>query len=262
MTAPTWASGDAYDAYVGRWSRVVADEFLAWVGMSRRARWLDVGCGTGALSETVVRAWDAAHVHAVDRSEAFVSTAHRRLPSASVSCAVADAQALPLRDGSVDVVISGLMLNFVPRPEGAVAEMARVLRGDGVCALYVWDYGGQMQFMRYFWDAAVALSSDAAAFDEGRRFSICAPDALESLFRSAGFRDVVSRAIDVPTRFRDFDDYWTPFLGGQGPAPGYVSRLSEPDRTALRERLRESLPTTADGSIPLVARAWAVRGNR
>jgi SAM-dependent methyltransferase len=258
----TWASGEAYDAYVGRWSRLVAREFLTWLAMPRGGRWLDVGCGTGALSETVVVDAEPAHVYAVDRSAAFVATARGRLPTARASCVVADAQSVPLRDLSVDAVISGLVLNFVPRPEVAIGEMARVLRGDGGAAVYVWDYSGEMQLMRYFWAAAVALSSDAAAFDEGWRFSICNPDALESLFRSAGFREVESRAIDVPTRFRDFDDYWTPFLGGQGPGPGYVTRLSETDRAALRERLRATLPTTADGSIPLIARAWAVRGTK
>ena len=116
--------------------------------------------------------------------------------------------------------------------------------------------------MRYFWDAAVALDRKAADLDEGRRFPLCAPTPLSDLFRQTGLRAIEVRAIDVPTRFRDFDDYWTPFLGGQAPAPGYCMSLSEEARLTLRERLRCSLPIEKDGSISLIARAWAVRALR
>jgi hypothetical protein len=117
-----------------------------------------------------------------------------------------------------------------------------------------------MQLMRRFWDAAVALDPDAEALDEGRRFPLCRPEPLERLLRDAGLQDVSVRPVDTPTRFRDFDDYWGPFLGGQGPAPGYLMSLSQERRAALRERLRAALPAAADGSIRLIARAWAARG--
>jgi len=116
--------------------------------------------------------------------------------------------------------------------------------------------------MRIFWDAAAALDPAANELDEGRRFPICRPEPLAALFRGADLRGVEVRAIDVPTVFRDFDDYWAPFLGGQGPAPGYVMSLSEEARATLRDRIRATLPTAADGSIALTARAWAVRGVR
>jgi hypothetical protein len=120
-----------------------------------------------------------------------------------------------------------------------------------------------MQLMRRFWDAAVALDPAARELDEGRRFgAICRPEHLADLFHDAGLHRVETCAVDVPTVFRDFADYWTPFLGGQGPAPGYAMALSEDRRAALRERIRADLPIAADGSIPLVARAWAVRGER
>lgn len=119
-----------------------------------------------------------------------------------------------------------------------------------------------MQLMRHFWDAAVALDPKANDPDEGRRFPICNPEPLERLFKGAKLTGVAVRPIDVPTIFRDFDDYWMPFLGGQAPAPGYAMSLDEAGRTALRERIRQSLPTEADGSIHLIARAWAVRGRR
>jgi uncharacterized protein YbjT (DUF2867 family) len=119
-----------------------------------------------------------------------------------------------------------------------------------------------MQFMRHFWDAAAALDPAAAELDEGRRFPICWPEALEQLFQAARLKAVEVRPIEIATDFRDFDDFWSPFLGGQGPAPGYVMSLSEERRAALRERIRARLPSSANGSIPLVARAWAVRGTR
>jgi hypothetical protein len=140
--------------------------------------------------------------------------------------------------------------------------MARAVRPGGTVALYVWDYAGRMQMMRAFWAAAVAIDPAAAAHNEGSRFTLCQPEPLAKLFQAAGLTAVESRAIDIPMRFADFDDYWLPFLGGTGPAPAYVARLSEDHRTAIRDRLRTTLPIGADGSIDLAARAWAVRGTR
>ncbi|HEX7124439.1 MAG TPA: class I SAM-dependent methyltransferase [Thermodesulfobacteriota bacterium] len=260
--AETWSGADAYERYVGRWSRLVAADFVAWLGRPPGAAWLDVGCGTGALGETVLALAAPARVEGVDRSAAYVAHARARLGGPRAAFAEADAERLPHADGTFDVVVSGLMLNFVARPEVALTEMARVVRPGGVVGAYVWDYAGGMECMRRFWDAAAALDREAAELDEGRRFPLCRPEALEALFRGAGLAEVASRAIDVPTRFRDFDDYWSPFLGDQGPAPGYAARLDEARRARLRERLRAALPTGADGAIDLVARAWAVRGVR
>jgi hypothetical protein len=119
-----------------------------------------------------------------------------------------------------------------------------------------------MQFMRHFWDAAAELDPAAHDLDEGLRFPICDPAALSQLFRDAGLSRIETRPIDIPTLFKDFDDYWVPFLGGQGPAPGYAMSLSEEQRAQLRERVRQGLPFDGDGSIPLVARAWAAKGNK
>jgi SAM-dependent methyltransferase len=257
-----WASGDAYETYIGRWSRLVASEFLPWLAAARDARWLDVGCGTGALTEMILGSGAPAHIQAVDPSLAYVRFARSRIRDPRTAFVVADARSLPQPAQSVDVVVSGLALNFIPQPDVALAEMARATRAGGIVAVYVWDYAGQMQLVRYFWDAVVALDARASALDEGRRFPVCHPTALEARFRSAQLQDVMSLAIDVPTTFRDFDDYWRPFLGGQGPAPSYAMGLSEEHRIALRERIRAALPIAADGSINLVARAWAVRGTR
>ncbi|HEU4629771.1 MAG TPA: class I SAM-dependent methyltransferase [Gemmatimonadaceae bacterium] len=256
-----WASGDAYEPYVGRWSRLAARELLTWLAVPSGAEWLDVGCGTGALAGTILDVAAPGRVQAVDSSTAYVRHARRHITDPRAAVFAADARALPQRSRSVDAVVSGLVLNFVPQPGAAAAEMARVARADGVVAVYVWDYADGMQLMRYFWDAAAALDARARELDEGHRFPLCHPDALEALFRGAGLQGVESRALDVPTRFADFDDYWTPFLGGQGPAPGYVAGLDGAQRAALRERLRAALPVARDGSIELVARAWAVRGH-
>jgi SAM-dependent methyltransferase len=255
-----WASGDAYEPYVGRWSRLVAREFLAWLDQPKGGRWLDVGCGTGALASAILASADPAAVHGVDPSDGFLATARRNLIDPRVRLENGNAMNLPVESAAYDAVVSGLVLNFVPKPAQAAAEMRRAVRPGGTVALYVWDYGGEMQMMRHFWDAAVALDPAAQAKDESARFPLCNPAPLESLFRTAGFKDVALRAIDVPTVFRDFDDYWTPFLSGQAPAPGYNMSLSEDRRAALRERLRATLPFEKDGTLRLIARAWAIRG--
>ena len=141
-----------------------------------------------------------------------------------------------------------------------VGEMTRAVRSGGLVALYVWDYPGKMELLRYFWDAAADLNPAAIELDEGWRFPLCRPAPLAELFRRAGLHEIQVHTIDIPTRFRNFDEYWSPFLGGQGTAPGYAMSLNEQQRAALRERLRASLPIMSDGNIDLVARAWAVRG--
>jgi SAM-dependent methyltransferase len=255
----TWEQGDPYERYVGRWSRQVAPRFLAWLGRPPGLRWLDVGCGTGALSATILAQAAPASVTGVEPSEGFLATARRRLGD-GVRLESGNAAAIPLASGSIDVTVSGLVLNFVPDTTAALVEMQRVTAPGGTVAAYVWDYAGRMDLMRHFWDAAAALQPEAAALDEGRRFPICHSVALGQAFTDAGLKDVETGAIDVDTVFADFDDYWQPFLGGQGPAPAFAMSLAEDRRALLRERLREKLQAAADGSIAMIARAWAVRG--
>jgi hypothetical protein len=154
-----------------------------------------------------------------------------------------------------DAVVSGLALNFVPSPRDAMAELTRVAAPGGTVAAYVWDYADGMAMLRHFWDAALEL--DPAAPDEGARFPLCQPATLADLWRAAGLTAVQVRAIVVSMVFADFDAYWRPFLGGQGPAPGYLASLSVSERESLRALLRERLP---ERDIRLTARAWAVRG--
>ena len=256
----SWASGAAYEPYVGRWSRPVARTFVEWLDVEPGRLWADVGCGTGALTKTILDLAGPTRVEASDRSPAFIEYARAHVLDPRVAFGVADATAMPQEPETLDVVVSGLMLNFVPKPEDAVAEMRRVTRPGGVVAAYVWDYAGEMQLMRRFWDAAIALDERARELDEAVLFPMCNATALQSLFRGAGLDVVEARAIDVPTPFRDFDDYWRPFLAGGAPAPNYAVSLDAASQRRLRERLRDTLPFNADGSIDLMARAWAVRG--
>ena len=260
MVSDTWAVGDAYEKYVGRWSRRVADEFIRWLDVAPGGSWLDVGCGTGALTATVLNRADPANIIGVDTSDGFLADARNLIVDPRVTFRAGDAQSLPLPDRGFDAVVSGLVLNFVPDPQRAVAEFTRVAKTGGLAAAYVWDYAEGMAMMRSFWDAATILDPAAAKLDEGHRFPLCRPQRLKRLWGDAGLDEVTVEAIEIPTVFSGFDDYWEPFLGGQAPAPGYVTSLTQGDRRALRDLLRTRLPCAPDGSIPLTARAWAVKG--
>ena len=260
MTQDVWASGEAYEAYVGRWSRAVAARFVGWLAVPVGRRWLDVGCGTGALTATVLSAAGPAEIVGVDPSTGFLATASARIDDPRAAFQPADARALPLPDDRFDAVVSGLVLNFVPEPAEAVAEWARVAAPGAVVAAYVWDYAEGMRFMREFWDAAIAVDPAAADLDELRRFPMCRPEPLRALWDGAGLVGVTVTAIEIPTLFADFADFWRPFLGGQGPAPSYLMSRDEEHRDAIRDLLAQRLPTRAGGSIPLTARAWAVKG--
>ena len=256
----SWADGDRYEAYVGRWSRPVARRFLTSLAVPPGGRWLDVGCGTGALTETILETAAPSAVLGVDPSADVVAHAAAQVTDPRASFREGSGQAIPGEDAGFDAVVSGLVLNFVPDPPAALAEMRRVVRPGGVVAAYVWDYAEGMQLIRRFWDAAAERDPAARDLDEGSRFPLCRPEPLRELFTAAGLADVAVEEVVVPTVFADFDDYWAPFLGGTGPAPAYAMSLAELDRAALRESLRARLPSEPDGSVHLTARAWSVRG--
>lgn len=256
----TWERGSPYEQYVGRWSRRIAPMFLSWLHVPAAQTWLDVGCGTGALCAAIVDCCSPLSVTGIEPSEGFLQTAKENL-AGRATLRQGSAAAIPLPNASVDVVVSGLVLNFVADQHAALREMARVAGKGGQIAAYVWDYAGKMELMRCFWDAAVELDPDAAKLDEGVRFPSCRPDALAELFASTGLAEVAVAPIDIPTLFVNFVDYWEPFLGGQGPAPAYVASLDGAARARLRDTIRERLPIAANGSIALTARAWAVRAS-
>jgi SAM-dependent methyltransferase len=255
-----WAVGETYEDFMGRWSRLLAPRFVSWLPVRPTAHWLDVGCGTGALSDAICAAAHPASVVACDPSEPFIEYARQHHVGPRVSFVIAGIGQLPTRPGGFDSVTSLLALNFFPNPEAAIEEMRRNTAVDGLVSACVWDYAGRMEFLRRFWDSAIAVDPNAAELDEGQRFAICRPEALDKLFRRGGLGDVVCESIEIATRFSTFADFWTPLTGGTGPAPSYVASLTSRQREALAARLDRSLPREQNGAISLVARAWVVRG--
>ena len=255
-------SAPGYDAFMGRWSRNLAPQFVAWLSVAPHRRWLDVGCGTGALTAAIQYGAAPCEVWGVDPSAEYVKYAEAALPKAHCQFLVGDAQALPDRLEGFDATVSGLALNLIPDYTRALAEMIRVTRPGGIVAVYVWDFANGMLLLRLLWDAATQLDAAARTFDQGNLYPICKPDPLRELFIGAGLSAVETQALEIPMVFRDFDDYWRPLAAGLGYAPGYVASLPPAQRQQLRERLRTMLPTRDDGSISLTARAWAVRGLR
>ncbi|HWA76905.1 MAG TPA: class I SAM-dependent methyltransferase [Polyangiaceae bacterium] len=257
-----WAVGNAYDRYMGRWSRLMAREFLGWLQQERGAHWLELGCGTGALTSGICERCEPATIVACDQSASFIEHARASVVDARASFVVADATALPARNEGFDVVVSGLVLNFIPDPVRALTLMRERVRAGGTVAAYVWDYLGGLEFLQHFWDEAKALDSNAAPLDEARRFSGWQLFELRSHFAAANLGNVESTVLRVETTFANFEDYWQPFLGGAGPAPSYVATLTRQQRDALAERLRARLPFAPDGSLRLGARAFALRAQR
>lgn len=259
-TPDVWKSADSYERFMGRWSRLMAEKFLRWLDPPPGVDWLDVGCGTGALTEAVLAHAIPRSVFGCDPSAAFVRHARLRSVDPRAGFEVAAAEKLPFPHGAFDFVVSGLALNFFPDAGAGLKEMARVARLGGTVATYLWDYAREMRMLRLFWDVAAELDPDAIELHEGRRFDLCNPHHLEDLFRAGGLVDVETQPLDGFARFEDFDDFWSPFLGGQGPAPSYVATLSGARQVELRDRIRGRLPVLPDGSLSLLIRAWAVRG--
>lgn len=263
MQGDRWDSGAAYQTFMGRWSRRLAPIFVRWVGVDEGGCWLDVGSGTGALVEGILAEASPRRIVACDASAPYVEAARGRIDDPRVEFVVADADdALPRDPEGYDVAISSLALNFFPDPRRTVMDQKDRVRRGGVVAACVWDYKEGMEFLRYFWDAARRISSRAEDLDEGEQFSICDPEAMRELWESAGLEEIRVEPLTMSTTFSGFDDFWGPFHGGPGPAPGFVSSLSDREREALAVELRASLPFAEDGSIPLEARAWAVAGMR
>jgi len=258
---PIWDNSATYEAYMGRWSRPVAEAVLAWLGLPPGLTWLDVGCGTGALTQAILDAADPREILGVDPSADFLVAAGR-ITDPRVRFEVGDAQALPVANDAYDVVISGLVLHFVPDPLAAVREMTRAARPGGTVAAYVWDPAGERQFTRYLWRAATALDPTAAVQDPARQATLGRPE-LGSLFAGASLDAVTVQAVVAPIVFRDFDDFWQPhLLGGASPAQRYVASQGAAQQTALRERLKTMLPIADTGSISLRGHLWVVRGTK
>jgi len=244
-------TGDAYDRLMGRYSRRLAAPFADTAGVAEGHRVLDVGCGPGALTSELARRVGAGAVAAIDPSESFVAECARR--NRGVDVRQGRAETLPFPDATFDRTLAQLVFHFVSEPTAAAAEMGRVLRPGGRAAACVWDFAAEMRLLRQFWDAAREL--DPTAPDEATRLRFGREDEIGAPFAEAGFREVTTGALVVEVNYESFDDLWTGFLSGVGPAGSYCASLTQERRQALRESLSRRL---GDPQAPfaLTARAW------
>lgn len=245
-------AADAYDQFMGTWSRPLAPQVADLAGVRAGLQVLDVGCGPGALTTELVTRLGAAAVTAVDPSASFVAAARARHPGADVRQGVAEH--LPFPDGVFDAAVAQLVVHFMADPVAGLAEMARVTRPGGVVVACVWDYAGGHGPLGPFWLAAREL--DTGVEDESR-LAGTREGHLAELFEAAGLREVEQAALPVGRAYAAFDAWWEPFTRGVGPAGSYVSGLDQRHAVALRERCRSMLPP---GPFTITARAWAARG--
>jgi SAM-dependent methyltransferase len=260
MHRDRWEDASAYDRFMGRWSRALGREVVGALAIRPGASWLEIGCGTGSLTSAICDLAAPASVVACDTAADYVAYCRERLRDPRLEVVEAGTGELPVRPGGFDAVVSSLVLNFLPRPVEALGRMRDACAPGGCVAACVWDYAEGMEFLRRFWDAAVALDPAAAPLDEGQRFPICRPEALRAAFESAGLRSVAVEPITVATEFESFGDYWEPFVDGPGPAPTYVATLSPTARERLESRLARAL--AGPERLRLRARAWLAWGLR
>lgn len=252
-----WADGGAYERYMGRWSRRIAPQFVEWLDLRGGLRWADLGCGTGALSTSVLELAAPASVVGVDPSPGFLEEAAASLVDPRVTLRHGSVE--QLEPGAFDAVVAGLVLNFVPDVEGALRAMADAASG-GTVAAYVWDYAGGMEMLHRFWSAAERLAPVPVGQQELSRFAMCEPGELTRLWEGAGMSEVTTVGLGTEAAFGSFEEIWAPFLGGTGPAPAYVQGLDEAQVARLRDELERDLRRDEKGGYRLGARAWAVRG--
>ncbi len=258
--SPIFSEADAYEHFMGRWSRTLAPQLVKFAGVQDGDAVLDIGSGTGALSAAVLAAAPSSRIIGIDPSAPYVDQARAKHGSERVTFEVGDAQKMRFQNATFDRTLSMLVLNFIPDAGKAVSEMKRVTRKGGTIAAAVWDYGDGMEMLRVFWDEAVAADPAAERKDE-RHMKYCARGQLSALWREQGLTAVAEEALTIPTHFVSFEDYWSPFLEKQGPAGAYVATLSAAARDTLRDRLRRRLVGEGpDKGFTLHARAWAARG--
>lgn len=256
-----FADAEAYERFMGRWSRLVAPKLVDFTDVPDLGRFLDVGSGTGALAFALAEGKPQAHVRGIDPSKEYVEYASTRNPFPNrVSFETGDAQQLRLADASFDASLSLLVFNFIPDPQRALREVRRVTKPGGNISAAVWDYGEGMRMLRAFWDGAVSINAKAEGLDE-RHMPLCRAGELSELWRQGGLENVHEQPLTITMRFASFVDYWGAFLLGQGPAGAYVRTLSRDQVHSLRDEVKSRVsPSAEDLPIALSARAWSVCG--
>ena len=256
-----FADAEAYERFMGRWSRLVAPRLIDFTGLPERGRILDAGSGTGSLAFAIAQHNGGTHVVGIDPSKEYVAYANSRNASPDrVGFEVGDAQQLRFPDESFDAVLSLLVFNFIPDPKKALLELRRVTKPGGKLSAAVWDYGAGMQMLRTFWDAAVHIDPGAEKLDE-KHMPLCRAGELTALWQQGGLENVREQSIDIGMRFKSFADYWDPFLLGQGPAGLYVRRLDRDKLHPLRSEVKLRLSLSAENTpLVLPGRVWSVRG--
>jgi SAM-dependent methyltransferase len=253
---PAFDDADAYERYMGRWSRAIGEKFLAWLAPPKDARWLDIGCGTGAFSELIAKACAPKSLSGIDPSPQQVAFAQARLPSAAMR--VADTMALPFEDHEFDVVASALVLHFIPDRGKAFAEMKRVARPGAIVAAYTWE---RTRTQDHAPSAGMLRGFDAIGVEATRSPSVPEQqiEGLQASAEAAGLSDVATTRIEAAQSFRNFDEYWEVQSLTVSPTGKAVAKLDESERARLRETMQGLLPVASDGSITYSARAVALK---
>ena len=256
--AHSFDDGDAYERFMGRWSRAVAEPFLNWLAPMPGGAWLDVGCGTGAFTAVILDRAAPASITAIDPSPAQVAFAKGRTADPRAKFQVADALALPFADGTFDVVCAALVLNFVRDPSVALGEMRRVARPGALVAAYVWDFQRELSPSGPLRSAMRQVGLTVPAIPGTPASTV---GALTGLFAAAGLRDIVSQRIEVASVFGGFAEYWQSQTPSYAPATGVIDQLNEGKRRALIQVLQDALPQAQNGAIRCVATANAIKGH-
>ena len=252
-----FTDGKAYERLIGRWSRLVGEDFLDWLDVPQGLRWLDVGCGNGAFTEEVVARNAPAAVFGIDPSEDQIAYARARPGTTMVQYQIGDAQGLPFADSSFDIAIMALVISFVPDPAKAVGEMVRVVRPGGWVATYMWDLPGGGSPVTAMYTAFESLGWSGPVRPNP---PVSRLDALQDLWEKAALETIETRVIRIPVTYDSFDDYWNTNSAPIGPQGKLIAQMSAEKREQYRARLREHVPVAADGRVDYESFANAVKG--